>query len=85
VNNCYITNSVDIACDYHKHTKFPKYEASGPKQQLVDIMGCTSFLPKSTYVYFSQEKIYYCTSHKHSTETVSNASRFINKFHHCYI
>jgi len=48
-------------------------------------MGYTSFLPKSTYVYFSQEEIHYCTAHKYSTGTVIYASRFIYKFDHCYI
>jgi len=48
-------------------------------------MAYTSFLPKRTYVSFPQEGIHYCTAHKYSTETVINASRFINKHDYFYI
>jgi len=41
-------------------------------------MDYTSFLPESTYVYFYQEGIHYCTAHKYSTEAVINDSRLIN-------
>ena len=41
-------------------------------------MDYTSFLPESTYIFFYQEGIHYCTAHKYSTEALINDSRLIN-------
>jgi len=43
------------------------------------------FTKKYIRVYFYQEGIHYCTAHKYSTETVIDASRFINRFDQCYV
>ena len=42
------------------------------------------FTKKYKRIYFYQEGIHYCTAHKYSTDTVIDASRFMNRFDHCY-
>ena len=53
-----------------RHTEFRQHKKSGPKQQLVDIMGYIPFSPKTqpTYVSFKQEGMNYCTTHKYIKE-----------------